>query len=475
MTDTTTPSGPRAVTLPDELSVINIGLELFGEALRAQAVPVQDVEWRIPANGDAELIDALEILDGPRSRAIDEANTEVVRRLDESTPMLVAIGPARDHIPGMPDRTLLHCGPPITWPEVVDPLRRSMRAATVAEGWAADVEEADRLLAAGAIALAPAMDHDTVIPMASSMGPSSPVFVVENAAGGTTAFSAINQGPGETAWFGRDTPAAVARLEFLREIAGPLLARALDTSGPIDLFSLAAQGVHMGDDVHMRTQGTTALLIRHLLPHLTELPREGRADLARFLSGNHLFFLNLAMAAAKSAALWSEQVDGSSVITVMSRNGSGYAVRLAGRDELFTSSAPPVSDAMYYPGHGPEDAAPDIGDSAILELVGLGGAAAAGSPAVAGFLGGSMAGAIAVTEDMARICVTRSTRFTLPTWDGSGTPLGVDARRVVETGVTPHVTTGILHASSGVGQIGAGVAIAPVECFRDAVRALASS
>jgi hypothetical protein len=248
----------------------------------------------------------------------------------------------------------------------------------------------------------------------------------------------------------------------------------LDSSGPIDVFALAAQGVQIGDDVHMRTQGTTNLMIRNLLPQLMALPDAGRAPMAQYLSANHLFFLNLAMAGAKATAMWAEQVEGSSIVTMMCRNGTSYGIRLAGSDEVFIDAAPAVEEAMYYPDYGPETSAPDIGDSAILELVGLGGAAAAGSPAVAGFLPGGMADAVGMTERMASICVAESTRFKIPTRNYRGTPVGVDVRRVVELDTTPKVTTGILHASSGVGQIGAGVATAPIECFRDAVRSLVS-
>jgi hypothetical protein len=472
MKDTTQ---PPAVVLPDDIAVVNIGLPLFADSVRDQATPVQHVDWRIPADGDLTLVAALETLYGARSGAIDEANAEVVRRLDEGVPMLVGIGAARTLVPGVHGRMLLHCGPRIDWAEVNDPLRRSMRAATVSEGWADDVQQADRLLADGKIRLEPAYEHDMVVPMASAIGPSAPVFAVDCGEGGTRAYSSVNQGPGETAWFGRDTPAAIARLDFLHNVVEPLLGEALKASGPIDIFALAAQGVQMGDDVHMRTQGTTCLLIRHLLPYLAALPDRGRVDLARFLSGNHLFFLNLAMAAAKAVAMWADQVQGSSVVTMMCRNGTTYGVRLAGGTEVLTALAPPVAHGMYYPDYGPDTSARDIGDSAILELVGLGGAAAAGSPAVAGFLGGRMADALAVTEEMASICAGRSGRFTLPTWNYSGTPLGVDARRVVELNTTPKVTTGILHASSGVGQIGAGVAAAPIECFRAAVLDLAGA
>ena len=416
----------------------------------------------------------LECLYGPRSTDIDVANAEAVRRLDESVPGLVDVALAGNVVSGMSDRMLLHCGPAIDWSDVCDPLRRSMRAATVSEGWAETVEEADRMLADGRVMLEPGYQHDTVLPMASAIGPSAPVFVVDNPSGGTRAFAPINQGPGETAWLGRETPAAIARLDFLRDIAAPMLKQIVETSDPIDLFRLAAQGVQIGDDVHMRTQGTTSLLIRNVLPQLAGLRDDGRLALAEFLSANHLFFLNLAMAAAKSAALWAEQVDGASIVTMMCRNGTTYGIRLAGSDEVFLAGAPRVEHAMYYPHYGPEAGAPDIGDSAILELVGLGGAAAAGSPAVAGFLPGGLAEAAAMTEQMSSICVRESSRFKLPTWDYRGTPLGVDVRRVVELNTTPKVTTGILHVSSGVGQIGAGVAAAPIECFRAAVRSLAA-
>jgi hypothetical protein len=461
-----------AIQLPDEVEVVNLGLPLFADAIRDQGRPVIHVDWRPPADGDAEVVRALSRLYGRRSAAIDAANAEVARRLDQGTPMLVAIETAGAVVPGMGERTIIHCGPGITWDRVCDPLRRSVRAAVMAEGWADSPDAADALLAAGEVELEPANLHQAVVPMASAVGPSMPVFVVDNPQGGTRAYSAINQGPGEVPWFGRETPAAVERLVFLREVAGPLLSQCLAQVGQIDVFGLASQGLQMGDDLHMRTQATTNLFVRALLPQLIGLEAPRRAELGKFLAGNHLFFLNLAMAAAKSLTLWAEQVDGSSLVTTMSRNGTDYGIRLSGSDEWFITASPPVGNAMYYSGYGPEQAAPDIGDSAVLELIGLGGSAAAASPAVAAFVGGTMADAIATTEEVDRIAVARSTRLKLPTLDYRGTPMGIDVRKVVELGITPKVNTGILHASEGTGQVGAGVAEAPIACFRDALLAL---
>jgi hypothetical protein len=187
--------------------------------------------------------------------------------------------------------------------------------------------------------------------------------------------------------------------------------------------------------------------------------------LCTFLAGNYLFFLNLAMAAARATTGWAQDVADSSIVTTMARNGTDFGVKLAGGHDWFLAPAPPVGQAMYYAGFGPETSAADVGDSAVLELIGLGGPAAGGSPSIAAFVGGTMADAVATTEAADRIAAGRSSRFKLALLDFRGTPIGVDARRVVESGQTPKVTTGILHARAGTGQVGAGVATAPLSCF----------
>jgi hypothetical protein len=461
------------LVLPDEVEIVNVGLPMFADAVRAQGRPVHHVDWRVPADGDLAAVAALTRLYSDAGAEIDAANAEIVRRLDSGVPQLVGVSTAAEAVPGVEGRMLLHCGPPLPFEQVCDPLRRSMRAAVVAEGWAADTGEAQALLERGEVALDAANHHDTVVPMATALGPSAPVLVVDNRDGGTRAFSAVNQGPGEVAWFGRDTDAAIARLRFLADTAGPAIAQILRATGPLDVLTIAAQGITMGDDLHMRTQAATNLLTRTWLPHIAELPEAHRVPFARFLGGNHLFFLTCAMAAAKSLQLWAGQVQGGSIVTTMARNGTTFGIKLAGSDDWHLTDAPPVGQALYNAGQGPETAAPDIGDSAVLELTGMGGPAAGNSPAVASFLGGSMADAAAATEGFRLICAGTSSRFTLPAMGFTGTPLGVDVRRVVELGITPKVTTGILHAHDGSGQVGAGVATAPRACFTEALHALA--
>ena len=340
-----------------------------------------------------------------------------------------------------------------------------MRAAVVAEGWATTREDADRMLGDGQIRLDAANAHDLVVPMVTALGPSQPVWVAV-LDGRPPAFAPLNQGPGETPWFGRETDAAIDRLRFLADAAGPVLAEALRTHGPIDALGLAAQGVQMGDDAHIRVQATTNLLLRNLLPHLVASDHPARVEVARFLSSNHLFFLTAGMAVARALTGWAAEVTGSSIVTTMSRNGTELGIKLAGSDDWHLTEAPPIGQALYYAGQGPDTSARRGGQRGARARRPRrpGGR---GSPSVAAFVGGSMSDALAMTTELDLVCGPQPVQAAA-SLDWRGTPLGVDVRKVVELGITPKVTTGILHASDGSGQVGAGVATAPIECFRAA-------
>jgi hypothetical protein len=452
------------------VGTINVGLSTFADALRAQGAPVVEVDWRPPAGGDPRALELLIDLWGTHGERIAAGNADAIARIEGSAPRAVTVAPAGDVMPGLRDGVLLHSGPPIEYARVCDPQRRALLAAAVFEGWAPDREEAARLLERDEIALEPGNEHDHVGPMTGVCSPSMPVWVVTDERSGTRAYSTLNEGPGRTLWFGVGDNESIERLRFFRDELGPELVRLLERTGPVDVFGLAAQGVTMGDELHMRSQATGNLLIRELAPAIAAV---GSERCARFIAGNHHFFLNLTMAAAKCASLAATGADGSTVVSLMARNGVEAGIQLAGLPgRWFTAPAAPVEDALLRDGHGATDAALDIGDSAVIECVGLGGMALGAAPAVAAFLGGDAAAAASRTELMAQICVARSERFTIT---GRGTPVGIDARLVVELALTPQITTGVLHASSGAGQIGAGVAHQPLEPFRAAVEALAEA
>jgi hypothetical protein len=453
------------------VSAVNLGLSTFADALRDQGAPVVEVDWSPPTGGDAAALALLTRLWGRHGDRVGAANAAAVAAIEGAAPRALTVAPARSVMPGLTDGTLLHSGPPIEWGRVCDPQRRALVAATLFEGWAGDRAGAERRLARGEIALSSGNEHAHVGPMTGVCSPSMPVWVVED--GSRRAYSTLNEGPGRTLWFGVGDDESIARLRFFRDELGPRLAALLEHRGPVDVFGLAAQGLNMGDELHMRSQATGNLLLRDLAPSLAAL---GGEESARFMAGNHLFFLNLTMAAAKCASLAAAGCTGSSVVSLMARNGTDVGIQLAGMPgRWFTAAAAPVQDVLLREGFSADDAARDIGDSAVIECVGLGGMALAAAPAVAAFFGGDAAAAAARTELMAEICAARSQRFTIASRDYAGTPVGIDARLVVELGVTPQITTGVLHAHAGTGQIGAGVAHQPVEPFRAALAALAES
>ena len=345
---------------------------------------------------------ALTRLCGRHAERVDQANREAVRRLDGGVPVLVEVGPAADLVPAMGRRTILHPGPPLSWERFCDPLRRSVLAAVMAEGWAASLARTLR-------PWSPRRGWSSSRPTTTMQwsrwpapsAPPHPSSWWRTARARNRAFSGLNQGPGRTAWFGVDAPEAVDRLRFLRDVAGPVLAAAVRRAGRSTCCRWPRQGLQMGDDGHMRTQASTNLLIRHLLPHLAEVGGPALVPLARFLSGEPPVLPQPGDGGRQDPdRLGRARSPGASVVTGMARNGTTFGVRLAATGRRwFTSPAPAVEQALYHAGYGPADGAPDIGDSAVLELVGLGGAAAAASPAVAAFLGGGMAKAVAATED----------------------------------------------------------------------------
>src|SRR5206468_7025933 len=250
--------------------------------------------------------------------------------------------------------------------------------------------------------------HRHVGPMTGVCSPSMPVWVVRDEASGSEAYSTFNEGPGNTLWFGVGDDEAVERLRFIRDELGPGIARVLEREGPVDVLGVAAQGLQMGDELHMRSQASGNLLLRHLAPGFAAL---GLERPARFVAGNHHFFLNLTMAAAKCASLAASGVDGSSIVTLISRNGTDVGIQIAGLPgRWFVAEAAPVQDALLREGHDADDAALDIGDSAVIECIGLGGMAVAAAPAVAAFFGGTAAEATERTLRMTQITAAVSRR-----------------------------------------------------------------
>jgi hypothetical protein len=461
-----------------DLRVISAGVGGFAEALRQQAVAVVELDWRPPADGQLELVDILTAIYSHPDLAgrIDAANREVLRRIVESNPQIIDVEEAREAI-GLADDTILHAGPPITWERMCGPQRRAVLGAIQFEGWAESNAAAEALVAGEKIRLSPNHAYNAVGPMTGVISPSMPVLVARNETFGNVSFSTFNEGRGNTLWFGLYDQGTLERLRWIRDTLGPAMKAAIGRHGPLNVFDIVAQGLQMGDESHARSAACTALLVKRLMPSMLEADVAPRsvAEIIRYIDNNNHFFLNFTMAAVKATMDAAHGVPYSTVVTAMSRNGVDFMVRVGGLgNRWIVGPVSSMDEAVYYTGYSVKDAAGDIGDSAIIETCGLGGMAIAGAPTVAPFVGGRLADEIAAVETLATIVLGRHPRFSLPPMNAQNTPLGIDVRRVVETRTVPFITTGVLHESSPtIGQIGTGVARAPVDLFDQALIALA--
>ncbi len=413
---------------------------------------------------------------GKIGETIGQANAEALRRMLAADPVLVDVLPAEEAIPALGERTILHAGPPIEWERMCGPMKGAIAGVAVFEGWAPDLETAASMAAAEAFDFHPNHHFDAVGPMTGMTTKSQPVMVVENRAFGNRAFCTINEGLGKVMRFGGNDEQVRARLAWLRDVLGPVMGQALRASGGVELKNIIARGLTMGDEMHQRNVACSGLLLRALAAPLarTDLDRDALAEALGFIAGNDQFFLNVAMVMGKAIMDPVRDIEGSTIVTAMSRNGTDFGIRVSGTGDRWFSAPVEMPTGLYFPGFTEADANPDMGDSTIVETVGLGGFAMAAAPAVAGFVGaGAASEAAHFTRTMGEITLAENPEWTIPALDYAGVPTGIDIRLVVETGVPPTINTGIAHKKPGVGQVGAGVVKAPMACFEQALVAFA--
>ena len=461
--------------MSDSLNVINVGLSSFADAIQVAGGKAVNVEWRPPADGDVATGKALAKV--VNNQTIDQANQIAFDKYLNAQPILEGIGRAGDVLPNMGERMILHSGPPIDWQNVCGPVHGAIIGAILFEGWAKDQKAALALLLSGEVTIDPCHHHAAVGPMAGITSPSMPVWIVANSTDGNKAYTNLNEGLGKVLRFGANSPEVIDRLKWMQTTLADVLNAALDSSEGIDIKTIMAQALYMGDEVHNRNAAATGLLLKQLVPPALRsgLPADDIATAIEFIAGNDHFFLNISMAACKAMLDAADGVPHSSMVTAMARNGVEFGIRVSGSgDQWFTTPAP-VVDGLYFPGYSIDDAAPDLGDSAITETAGIGGFAMAASPAIVQFVGGTPADAIARSKEMVAITLGRNNALTIPALNFSGTAAGIDVRKVVDTGIQPIINTGIAHKEAGVGQIGAGITRAPLACFTKALLSLSEN
>jgi hypothetical protein len=466
----------RTGFLDSKLKVINVGLESFASDLERLGLDVVHVDWRPPAKGAPELNAALNELEA-RAGEIEAANKVAIERMLAAHPVFVDVGTAAETIPGFTPKTILHAGPPVTWENMCGPMQGAVIGALMHEGRASNEEEARRVAASGEYQFAPCHHYDAVGPMAGVISASMPVIVVEDKNTGRRVYSNFNgEGKGKKALsFGAFGPEVEEIQVWLRDIFAPFLKQVVRALGGIDLKAIMARALQMGDEVHNRHVAATSLLVREIFTAMSmvEVDPKHLIRISKFLYFNDFVFLNFSMAACKLITMAAHNVPSSTVMTVISRNGVETGIRISGLgDRWFTAPAPKVK-GLYFPGFTAEDANEDIGDSAITEAAGVGGFAMSAGIGLVKMVGGTAADAIGYTREMREITLAQHPMFLIPVLEFEGTPTGVDMRKVIETGITPVINTGIAHRQAGVGMVGAGITRVPMECFTKALLAFA--
>lgn len=455
-------------------AVITAGIDLMAQALSDQAVEVVPVEFTPAAYDDPEVLPALtKVLADPR---LPEANAQAVQKMIDVRAMVVDVVPAGAEL-GMKRGDFFHAGPPITWERASGPMRGALIGAMMFEGLAADPEEAERKLESGeGITLSPCHDHDAVGPMAGVVSPRMYLFKLRDESTGNVAYCSLNEGLGKVLRYGAYNDEVITRLNWMADVLGPVLQAAVRATGPIDATAIVGQMVQMGDEGHNRNRAGTLMLLREILPALvsSDFDAADIAEVCRFVGANDHFFLNVVMPVGKLMGMAASGIPGSSVVTVMCRNGTDFGVKVSGTgDEWFTGPAQ-TPDGLFLAGFDEDDANPDIGDSAITETMGIGGMVMATAPAIVRLVGGAVPDALETTARMYEITEGENPNFAVPILEFRGSPTGIDVARVLRTGILPQINTGMAGRVAGTGQVGAGLVNPPLECFTQAIISLAA-
>lgn len=455
-----------------DLNVINVGLESFATSLTDQGTKVCNVDWKPHIYGASKVKKmADECIQSKFLKEVQKANQHAAEKMMASQPTIIGIGRAIDVVPGMEKNLFLHAGPPIEWDRMSGPLRGGVIGGILYEKLASTPEEAEKLAASGKIKFDPCHHHSCVGPMAGIVTPSMPVWILKNETYGNHSYATLNEGLGKVLRYGAYSQEVIDRLNWMENVLAPVLKKVIDMHGPIDLKTIIAQALQMGDEGHNRNRAGTSLFIREIAPYIIQIDasEKDKVDSLNFINSNDHFMLNLTMPASKCVMDCVMGMEHTSLVGIMARNGTDFGIKLSCLpDQWFTAPAEEV-DGLYFPQFTAKDANPDIGDSVITETAGIGGFAMAAAPAIVQFIGGDPQDALNFTMDMYEISIAENTNYKIPIFNFRGTPTGIDLLKVIDTGILPTINTGIAHKTPGIGMVGAGLVKPPAKCFEDAM------
>ena len=334
----------------------------------------------------------------------------------------------RQALPDLPERTLLHAGPPLRG-AVPTAVRNAAVVAALFEGLAGSSAEALELLKQGHLTLAPAQDHGVVTPLAQVVSASMPLIAVGE--GAATRYAPLVEGPPPAARFGTLSTDGAARFRHLARLAADHLAPAV-RARPLAVEPVVTEALAQGDDCHSRTGALT----RALLDRLPGLPEAIRAELAN----NASFALTPLMA----AAAWRLH---DAPITAIGGNGVDFGLRARGASQWRTAPATPPRGTLL-PGADEANALGAIGDSAVIDACGLGGQALGLAPTL--------------LEEWADSLPDYAARRRPLFEPASGT---LDPERILADGRPPIINLAILGRDEASGLIGRGFHQPPLSLF----------
>lgn len=360
--------------------------------------------------------------------ASDRASTAAAARAAAAEPSWDAISSIDEAIGGG-EHVILHAGPPFeTTEEIPAPVRHSLEAACLFESWATDWDGASRLIDDGSVRLEPAQTHAVMVPLCGVASPSMAAVRVTAPGAARPFFSVLNEGQAHATRFGTRDPALVEHLRWLNGSFATDLSRALRQ--PVSIFPLLGRSLDAGDDGHSQTAAGTSLLVSLLTE--SELSKES----ATFLHASPAFALNLWMAAVACAL--AVAVEPTSLVVRAGGNGVRFGLQTALAPDLWLTCPAPIPES---PGDGArEDVLPAVGDSALLDLFGLGGQ----------------------LEEAAAPLLASSTSL-------GGRRVGLSARVLADSNYRPRVRLGMIDRAGLRGRVAGGVITVPRSLARAAV------
>lgn len=453
-------------------SVVNIGIEQFACAMRQQMIPVAQVDWR-PPEYPALSKRLSKIYDSPQWSKIESANMLAVDNMISAEPYFTGILPAKDVVPGMKQNMILHSGPPIDWERMLPAQKKGIIGGILHEKLAANAIEAEAMISSGEILIESANDHYCCGAGVGIVTYNMVVNVCRDKRTGLEGYCIPFEGRVGLGVWGVYNEEVERNLQIIEHEFAPAVTEALSLFGGINVRNIIAKGLQMSDEMHTRQTAGGLLLVNEIVPLLLETGIDHDVVLrciSQFTSTER-WFHPLALASAVSISRTAMNIPHCSIVTASVQNGVETGIKVSGLgSKWFYAPAPTFTGSYFSSQWGPEDATPFMGDSTVSEVVGMGGFAAAASPIVMRLRDGGYREAIAQTEEMKQISYSINPNYPIPLLDFTGPGLGIDIRKIIETGITPLCHGGII--SKDGGQIGAGAARFPSKHYAAALEEL---